>query len=52
MFLLESCLEGETRVRRLLAAPALAQGLVCLYVFFMLVLLPAGEAHEFIYFQF
>jgi len=52
MFVLEWLLEGERRLDRLLTRNWLLRAPVYSYLVLMLVIFRAGEAREFIYFQF
>ena len=52
LFLLETITEGEERLDRLFTASWPRQVLAYGYLVFMLVVFPAVQAHEFIYFQF
>jgi hypothetical protein len=52
LFLLEWITEGEDRLDRLFRASWPRQALAYGYLVFMLVVFPAVQAHEFIYFQF
>ncbi|MCS6912536.1 MAG: MBOAT family O-acyltransferase [Myxococcales bacterium] len=52
LFLLEWALDGENRIERLLDAAWPVQGAAYAYVVLMILLFHAGQAYEFIYFQF
>ncbi len=51
-FLLESALDGEKRLGRFVAAPWLVRSLAYAYMIGAILIFHAGQANEFIYFQF
>ncbi|MFO1020561.1 MAG: hypothetical protein U0903_07685 [Planctomycetales bacterium] len=52
LFLLEGALDGEERIDRLTASAGYRRGLAYAYVLILMLVFPAPQAAEFIYFQF